>query len=99
MLEREDRRISDVMVVIMVNDQGTVVLCCCVARQEARQGASPPKMSSGLSQAHAMRICAQLNKELVGATHRPTSEPLFNNKDKGVTRRKLPQIPLLQSIG
>ena len=27
---------------------------------------------------------------LVGATHRPTSGPLFNDKDKGVTKRKLP---------
>ena len=61
-----------------------------VARQEARRGTSPPKMSSGLSQVHATRACAQLNKELVGAKHRPPSGPLFNDKDKGVTKRKLP---------
>ena len=77
MLERKDRRISNVMVVIMVNGQGSVVVFAVVLRGkrrgEARQGASPPKMPSGLSQAHVTRVCAQLNKELVGATHRPTS--------------------------
>ena len=61
-------------------------------RQEARQGASSPKMSSGMSQTHATRVCAQLNKELVGATHIPTSGPGLNYKDKGVTRRRLPHF-------
>ena len=88
------------MIVIMVNDQESVVVFAVVL-QGKRRGASPPKMSSGLSQVHATYVCAQLDKELVvGATHsRPTSGPLFNDKDKGVTRRKLPQILLLQSIG
>ena len=68
------------MVVIMVSDEGSVVVFAVVLRGE-RRGASPPKMSSGLSQAHATRVCAQLNKELVGATHRPTPGPLFNHGD------------------
>ena len=97
MLERKDRWISDVMVVIMVNDEGSVVVFAVVLRGK-RLGTSPPNMSSWLSHAHATRFCAQLNKALVGATHRPTSGTLFNDKEKGVTRRKLPQIPLLQSI-
>ena len=60
----------------MVNDQGGVVvveLLCLKARGKARRSASLPKLSSGLSQAHVMRVCAQLDKELVGATHRPIS--------------------------
>ena len=56
------------------------------------RGASPPKTSSVLSQAHAMHLCAKLNKELVGARHGPTSGPQLNNKDKGVTKRKLPHF-------
>ena len=74
------------MVVIMVNDQGSVVVFAAVL-QGKRRGISPPKMSSGLSQVHAMHVCAQLNKELVhvGATHIPTSGSLFNDKDRGVT--------------
>ena len=52
------------MIVIMVNDQESVVVFAVVL-QGKRRGASPPKMSSGLSQVHATRGCYGVERVLI----------------------------------